>query len=55
LSVNILSKQSSLQISRTNYLVVTAQFLQRGSELADKIWISDQSEILITFRWKTGL
>jgi len=32
-----------------------AQFLQRGSVLAYKKRISDKTEILITFRRKTGI
>jgi len=36
--------------SRTSYLVATTQFLQRGSVLAYKERISDETEILITLR-----
>ena len=50
MSVYIGNNGLRYKISRTSYLVATTQFLQRGSVLAYKVRISDETEILITFR-----
>jgi hypothetical protein len=50
MSINILINGLRYKKQSSNYLVVTTLLLQRGSVLAHKKRISDETEILITLR-----